>query len=113
MALIPRPCRNRGCPNGTTDPSGYCPDCIAALVTDGHRGTATRRGYDRKWRRYRAAYLSAHPLCARCARLGMVTVATVVDHIIPHRGDPILFWLPSNHQPLCKVCHDRKTAMGE
>ena len=36
----------------------------------------------------------------------------VIDHIIPHRGDPILFWDRSNWQPLCKDCHDHKTGSG-
>jgi 5-methylcytosine-specific restriction protein A len=39
--------------------------------------------------------------------------ATVVDHIIPHRGDPTLFWDESNWQPLCKKCHDQKTRNEE
>jgi 5-methylcytosine-specific restriction protein A len=39
-----------------------------------------------------------------------VTVATVVDHILPHRGDRVLFWDRSNWQALSKKCHDRKTA---
>lgn len=37
-------------------------------------------------------------------------VANVVDHIKPHRGDKVLFWDSANWQPLCKECHDRKTA---
>lgn len=38
--------------------------------------------------------------------------ATVVDHIIPHRGDlsSAAFWDETNWQPLCKRHHDRKTA---
>ncbi|WP_390622926.1 HNH endonuclease [Ralstonia syzygii] len=36
--------------------------------------------------------------------------ATVVDHIVPHKGDQHLFWRRSNWQALCKACHDRKTA---
>ena len=32
--------------------------------------------------------------------------ATVVDHIIPHKGDSDLFWDESNWQSLCKRCHD-------
>ena len=36
--------------------------------------------------------------------------AQVVDHIIPHRGDPSLMWDESNWQSLCKPCHDSKTA---
>lgn len=35
--------------------------------------------------------------------------ATVVDHIIPHRGNEELFWDEDNWQGLCKRCHDRKT----
>lgn len=38
-----------------------------------------------------------------CDRL---TVATVVDHIVPHKGDQTLFWNEANWQPLCKLCHD-------
>ena len=37
---------------------------------------------------------------------------TVVDHIVPHRGDARLFWDEDNWQPLCKSCHDRKTGGG-
>jgi 5-methylcytosine-specific restriction protein A len=37
-------------------------------------------------------------------------VATVVDHIIPHNGDMVRFWDQDNWQPLCKQCHDIKTA---
>ncbi|MGM9590559.1 MAG: HNH endonuclease signature motif containing protein, partial [Faecousia sp.] len=43
---------------------------------------------------------------------GRLTPATVVDHIIPHRGDRKLFWDESNWQPLCKDCHNRKTGTG-
>ena len=32
--------------------------------------------------------------------------ASVVDHIIPHRGDESLFWDQTNWQSLCKQCHD-------
>ena len=55
-------------------------------------------------------FLAAHPLCALCQRDGRVMPAAVVDHITPHRGDQTLFWDESNWQPLCKRCHDAKTA---
>lgn len=38
---------------------------------------------------------------------GRLTPATVVDHVIPHRGDRKLFWDSSNWQPLCVECHNR------
>ncbi len=79
-----------------------------------HRGqTAAQRGYDARWRRARLAYLSEHPLCRVCAQRKRVRVATVVDHIKPHRGDDALFWDEDNWQPLCKTCHAAKTARGE
>lgn len=37
---------------------------------------------------------------------GIVEPATVVDHVIPHEGDEVLFWDESNWQSLCKTCHD-------
>ncbi|WP_430395093.1 HNH endonuclease signature motif containing protein [Enterovirga aerilata] len=42
-----------------------------------------------------------------CEQGGMVREATVVDHVVPHRGDQALFWDPSNWQPLCREHHDR------
>jgi 5-methylcytosine-specific restriction endonuclease McrA len=41
-----------------------------------------------------------------CAKQRVVTIAAVVDHIIPHKGDMRLFWNPNNWQPLCKLHHD-------
>ena len=79
---------------------------------DRMRGGAPERGYDGRWRKARAAFLRRNPLCVECMRKGVLTPATVVDHIIPHRGDKELFWNEENWQPLCKSCHDRKTGSG-
>lgn len=70
------------------------------------RQSAARRGYDRRWAAARAYYLREHPLCRYCAELGRTTIATVVDHKIPHKGDLRLFWDRENWQSLCKLCHD-------
>ncbi len=40
-----------------------------------------------------------------CMTMGMVTQATVVDHIKPHRGDQGLFWNKGNWQSLCTPHH--------
>lgn len=77
------------------------------------RGSAASRGYDRKWRRFRAAWLAEHPLCVMCEAHGAVVAAEVVDHIVPHQGDRGLFWQDGNHQSLCKACHNRKTVMED
>ena len=70
------------------------------------RKTSAQRGYGGRWQKARATFLSSHPLCADHKKRGHIVVATVVDHIIPHRGDQTLFWDSSNWQSLCKRCHD-------
>jgi 5-methylcytosine-specific restriction enzyme A len=77
---------------------------------DRQRPSAARRGYGPRWRRARAAYLAQHPLCVPCAATGRLVAATVVDHVVPHRGNPVLFWDEANWQGTCKPCHDAKTA---
>jgi len=92
----PRPCAQPGCPNLTYD--RYC------LRHTVKRSSAARRGYNHRWKKYREKYLLMHPRCIICGR-----PADTVDHIQPiTRGGS--FWDPCNHQPLCKACHDRKTA---
>jgi len=74
---------------------------------DAGRPTARERGYDTKWERERAAFLKTHPHCERIVdgqRCGKS--ATVVHHIVPHKGDRSLFWSRSNWSPRCKACHD-------
>ena len=44
-----------------------------------------------------------------CMKEGRYRKATVVDHVVPHRGDIKLFWDRDNWQSLCKEHHDRKT----
>jgi len=66
-----------------------------------------------RWRKARARFLQAHPLCAMCAERGEVEAADVVDHRVPHRGDPVLFWDQRNWQSLSKRCHDSRKAMLE
>ena len=69
-----------------------------------------QRGYNSEWRRARALFLADHPICEECKREGKASAATVVDHIVPHKGNKALFWDESNWQALCKHCHDVKTA---
>ena len=101
-----RPCRHPGCPK--LSDGVYCEDHRTLYA----RESAAERGYDSKWRSARGRFLREHPLCADCLRAGKLTAATIVDHIIPHRGDQLLFWDKENWQPLCKDCHDQKTGLG-
>lgn len=73
------------------------------------RAHASERGYGAKWQRERKKFLESNPFCVKCYEEGHITMATVVDHIIPHRGDQKLFWDRSNWQPLCEHHHNVKT----
>jgi 5-methylcytosine-specific restriction protein A len=57
----------------------------------------------RKARRY---YLLHHPVCAICRQ----AFANILDHVVPHRGIPRLYWDQSNWQGLCVHCHAVKTS---
>lgn len=69
------------------------------------RASARERGYTAAWDRARAGFLRLHPYCRECAREGLIVRATVVDHVIPHRGDQRLFWDQGNWQCLCTNHH--------
>lgn len=107
----PRICRAPGC-SALTGADPYCAACRSRR----NRERAARRpsrheaGYDSRWVRARRGYLAKHPLCRHCEADGISEPATVVDHVVPHKGDRRLFWDVSNWQPLCKRHHDRKTA---
>ena len=101
------PCRHPGCAALVNPGQKYC-DEHKKLHPEEVR-SASRRGYDSKWQKARKQFLSANPLCTECLKNGRFEKATVVDHTIPHRGDPKLFWDKDNWQALCKSCHDKKT----
>ncbi|MCP8970559.1 HNH endonuclease [Ectobacillus ponti] len=101
-------CSHPGC--AVLSPNAYCEQHSRdRRPAEQNRQTAHQRGYNSRWRKARATYLSRQPLCVHCLQAGMYTSATVVDHIVPHKGDSALFWDKTNWQPLCKRCHDIKT----
>jgi len=108
----PRGCGRSGCPNLTLSPSGLCEyhEKQRQQLQDNTRGTASERGYDSRWRKVRLLYLAEHPLCVICQQEGIITAATVVDHIKAHRGDYSLMWDETNWQALCSKHHSIKTA---
>ena len=101
------PCKHPGCARLVPYGRAYCDEHAQAHRGDGR--TTTEKGYTRRWQQARDRFLKTHPLCVRCQAAGKLTPATVVDHIVPHRGDQVLFWDQNNWQALCKPCHDRKT----
>ena len=102
------PCKHPGCAALVPPGTRYC-EAHKALHPEAVR-SAGSRGYGSRWQRESKAFLRANPLCEECRKAGRYTQATVVDHIVPHRGDQKLFWDRDNWRALCKPCHDRKTA---
>jgi 5-methylcytosine-specific restriction endonuclease McrA len=72
------------------------------------RPNSSQRGYGSTWRRLRAAFIKANPLCATpgCGR-----PSSHADHVVPRSRGGQDVW--SNLQPLCPSCHARKTAAGD
>jgi 5-methylcytosine-specific restriction protein A len=110
MAIKPkRPCSQAGC-RELTD-SRYCPEHEQQYrkEKDERRGSAHERGYTKRWSRSSKRFLMLNPLCRHCENEGSIRASEVTDHIIPHKGDTVLFWDEENWQPLCKRHHDQKT----
>lgn len=112
MALK-RLCKAAGCNRIAEYPNRYC-DVHKALENP-EKGTFMGGNYNfptdynhlyhsLRWKEASKNFLRTYDTCCRCGNR-----ATVVDHIIPHRGDEALFWDESNWQPLCDKCHQLKT----
>ena len=59
-----------------------------------------------RWKRRHRLQLMAEPLCRFCRARGVATLATVADHVTPHRGDWNAF-VVGPLQSLCGTCHNR------
>lgn len=107
-------CTYPGC-GKLIDRPGRCANHVRvdSVRNDAQRGTAASRGYGYRWQQARKLYLQMCPLCVRCQAQGVINAALIVDHVTPHKGDQALFWDQSNWQPLCKRCHDQKTAQED
>ena len=101
------PCKHPGCAALIPHGQMYCEEHKPLHTKD--RAHAAERGYGAKWQRERRKFLESNPFCVKCYEEGHITMATVVDHIKPHRGDQKLFWDRSNWQPLCEHHHNVKT----
>lgn len=103
-------CIGHGCRNTAERGSYYCTTCRPRDPLGQKRESPTKRGYGAAWRRTRAAFLAEYPLCNNALGLhsGRLVAARVADHIVPREQGGTDDW--SNLQPLCKRCHDTKTA---
>jgi 5-methylcytosine-specific restriction protein A len=97
----------------SADQKGHC-DAHAELRSgwtkrEDRSGSTTSRNYGHAWRIKRARILKRdHYLCQSCAKIGRVTSASEVDHVVSRANGGTED--DDNLQSLCNPCHKAKTA---
>jgi 5-methylcytosine-specific restriction protein A len=100
-----KPCAHPGCPRLTG--GRFCEEHAAdeARRNNRRRDPESNRRYGRTWKKVRAAFLAAHPLCETCVAEGRLTPATIAHHKVKltcgGTSDE------RNLQALCSECHSR------
>lgn len=108
-----RPCSHPGCRELTDKGKCEAHQVQQRQQSQSRRDNAHLHLYSTQWKKVRAIVLRGKPLCVECGKLGRLTIATVCDHIIPHKGDMGLFYDYGNLQGLCTHCHAVKTATDD
>lgn len=101
-----------GC--GRISKGRYCESCAAQIAnrrqrSERQRGSAAARGYGHRWRRTRARFLAAHPVCAIDGCSELATDAHHLDGLGPLGPDG---HNEANLQALCHSHHSAITAGG-
>ena len=107
-------CARAGCPNEVD--SGYCATCRPqgrASVNERNRGSASARGYDRVWQRFRRWFLERHSFCEDCLDEGKTMPATEPHHLKRVAEFPELRLVEENLRALCHTHHSHRTTRGE
>ena len=110
-----RPCSYPGCSQLAECGDRYCDEHKKQTNHEYNkyrRDPETKKRYGKEWRSIRDLYIRAHPLCEECSKLGLITPAQEVHHILPlaHGGTNEA----TNLMSLCKACHSRITVqMGD
>lgn len=104
----PKQCAKPGCPGLTQ--GRFCEDHQRehSVEYERRRGSASKRGYGRRWQKLRRYILVRDPYCKAD---GCHEWSTEVDHIKPRRDGGTDH--PSNLQGMCQSCHSRKTALED
>ena len=101
-----KPCTYQGCPKLTY--KRYCQTHAkqeAKRYNRYERDPNSNKRYGGAWKKIRAAFLSANPLCDICKQDGRLTSATLVHHKVKLTGGGANDW--NNLQALCGECHSR------
>ena len=115
-AAIPKRCRERCCPNPTTERHGYCNEHAHLASWGKYQKDQQRKGkrvyQTKEWRNETAPRVKelANHLCLNCllGEPSIVKPGTVCEHIIPKSkgGDES----DQNLSCFCKSCAEKKTA---
>lgn len=105
-----RPCSTPGCPELTA--GGRCERHAAQgrASSEAARPSAAERGYGARWRRRRARFLAANPVCVLCG-----ATSEVPDHWPLTRRELVARGVADPDadrrlRALCTRCHNRETA---
>ena len=112
-----RPCTTQGCPDAAMAGGSRCDKHQRAKWSDDTSRMMERpelreskRFYDSAlWKGFRRQKLILEPWCERCKREGRVTLAQLVDHVVPIRQGGERLSL-NNAASLCHQCHNSKRA---
>lgn len=63
------------------------------------------------WRHLSLKVRTEEPWCRPCREADRYTPCVDADHIVPVKDRPDLALVQSNVQPICRPCHNRKTAI--
>lgn len=109
MAIL-RPCRKPGCHALHKNPGPYCDqhEDESKRYSKDNRKSASERGYDWEWKKFRDDFLDRHPFCecARCKKTGRLNVAEMVHHVLPVETHPHLKLDESNCMAMSRQCHE-------
>jgi 5-methylcytosine-specific restriction protein A len=89
------------------------PQSRAKPARPSHQLSTTARGYGADWQRFRRMILRQHPLCVDCEAQGRTTRAEELHHLVKIKIDQARRLDRDNVLPLCRPCHDKRTAQGE
>lgn len=102
-------CAKPGC--GALTSGHWCEAHARQAEQVRREGRAGGFKYDHRWRKRRAAWLTANPLCVSCEARGIIKQASDVDHVVPLSAGGVDD--ESNYQSLCHDCHSAKTALED
>jgi 5-methylcytosine-specific restriction endonuclease McrA len=107
------PCATSRCNSLASPGKSRCEVCSStqSKQLNESRGSASARGYDVEWRKFREWFLwqPENIMCGDCR----TQVSREVHHVVKVRVCPERRLDPTNCLGLCKQCHQRRTNRGE